>query len=321
MTTLVTRAGKGSPLINNEMDQNLNNLNNFKVEKTSNTGSAELPVGTTAERDGTPQKGWTRYNSTLDILEYWNGTIWVADISSNNPVFTGTLTTDSIINISDPTGVIQVGGIDVFRFGSDNSGQLAGFRNILINGDMRINQRNVTIAAAAIGAYGPDRWKKVDASNMTQIIEDGNYKYSSVYTLSGTGVTTQQITSPASGHWTIPSIPITATDIQLEPGSIKTSFEIRPIGLELALCQRYYEKSTVRLYGQDGNAGWLYGQWFGFKVQMRVVPTLGRESHSAGNSTGLILDSQTAAGFRAYATRVGAGGAVEDFTFIASSEL
>ena len=106
MATLVTRAGKGSPLINNEMDQNLNNLNNFKVEKTSNTGSAELPVGTTAERDGTPQKGWTRYNSTLDILEYWNGTIWVADISSNNPVFTGTLTTDSIINISDPTGVI-----------------------------------------------------------------------------------------------------------------------------------------------------------------------------------------------------------------------
>jgi len=32
MTTIVTRAGKGSPLTNNEMDSNLNNLNNDKIE-------------------------------------------------------------------------------------------------------------------------------------------------------------------------------------------------------------------------------------------------------------------------------------------------
>ena len=274
MTILTTRAGKGSPLNNNEMDQNLNNLNNFKVEKTSNTGSAELPVGTTAERDGTPQKGWTRYNSTLDILEYWNGTIWVADISSNNPVFTGTLTTDSIINISDPTGVIQVGGIDVFRFGSDNSGALAGFRNILINGDMRINQRGVTIAAAANGAYGPDRWKKVDASNMTQIIEEVNYKPSTMYTLSGTGVTTQQLTSPASGNWTLPNIPIAVTNIQLEEGSIATPFEQRPIGLELSLCQRYYLAMTgIAIGGYNTVYSTIFSNYV-FPTTMRAIPTI-----------------------------------------------
>jgi hypothetical protein len=33
------------------------------------------------------------------------------------------------------------------------------------------------------------------------------------------------------------------TDIQLEPGSVATAFEHRPIGVELALCQRYFEKS------------------------------------------------------------------------------
>ena len=32
MTTIVTRAGKGSPLTNTEMDSNLSNLNNDKIE-------------------------------------------------------------------------------------------------------------------------------------------------------------------------------------------------------------------------------------------------------------------------------------------------
>lgn len=36
MTTIVTRAGKGSPLTNAEGDANLNNLNNDKMEKSAN---------------------------------------------------------------------------------------------------------------------------------------------------------------------------------------------------------------------------------------------------------------------------------------------
>jgi hypothetical protein len=39
-----------------------------------------------------------------------------------------------------------------------------------------------------------------------------------------------------SGTWTI-------DNVQLEAGSTATEFERRPIGTELALCQRYYEKS------------------------------------------------------------------------------
>jgi hypothetical protein len=40
-----------------------------------------------------------------------------------------------------------------------------------------------------------------------------------------------------SGTWAVDSI-------QLEKGSTATSFDYRPYGTELALCQRYYQKAT-----------------------------------------------------------------------------
>lgn len=46
------------------------------VEKTSNTGAAKLPAGTTGERDGTPAAGYLRFNSTLGKPEIYNGSAW-----------------------------------------------------------------------------------------------------------------------------------------------------------------------------------------------------------------------------------------------------
>jgi hypothetical protein len=178
-----------------------------------------------------------------------------------------------------------------------NGGQLAGFRNVLINGDMRINQRGVTIAAAANGAYGPDRWKKVDASNMTQVVEAGNFTPGVVYTLSGTGVTTQQLTAPASGDWALPSIPTSATKIQLELGTVATPFEHRPIGLELMLCQRYFQLWGSGVTWAAGSTAATGGynetlRSFGspLPVQMRATPTVTYASNNSatGGSTGYM---------------------------------
>lgn len=122
------------------------------------------------------------------------------------------------------------------------------FKNKLINGEVtRINQRSFS-GTWVDGEYGYDRWKAT-ATAMVQIIEDGNYTPSVTHTLSGEGVTTQQLTSPASGDWTIPEVPRTATNIQLEQGSVATPFEVRPIGMELSLCHRYFNRLGVWIGG------------------------------------------------------------------------
>lgn len=77
MATIVTRAGKGTPLTSAEVDSNFTNLNDFKVEQTAATGSAKIPVGTTAQRP-TAAAGMLRFNSTTVEFEGYNGSIWAS---------------------------------------------------------------------------------------------------------------------------------------------------------------------------------------------------------------------------------------------------
>jgi hypothetical protein len=77
------------------------------------------------------------------------------------------------------------------------------------------------------------------------------------------------------------------TGVQLEKGSTATSFDYRPYGTELALCQRYFEKSfaqgTAPTEGidnnfQTGGVGYagngLYIPNVGFKVTKRTTATV-----------------------------------------------
>jgi hypothetical protein len=123
MTTIVTRetggTAKGSPLTNTELDNNFINLNDDKLEASSNlsdlanaatarqnlgveigvdvqaydadttkyddvnpsftdTGALKIPVGTEAQRPGTPAAGQLRFNDDSDEFEGYNGTAWAS---------------------------------------------------------------------------------------------------------------------------------------------------------------------------------------------------------------------------------------------------
>ena len=68
------------------------------------------------------------------------------------------------------------------------------------------------------------------------------------------------------------------TGVQLEKGSTATSFDYRPYGTELALCERYYWKSTVGTYNAIGS-GSVSGSsqvsiYIKYPTTMRSAPTL-----------------------------------------------
>jgi len=62
--------------------------------------------------------------------------------------------------------------------------------------------------------------------------------------------------------------------VQLEKGSTATSFDYRPYGTELALCQRYYQVSE-NFIGGAGNTTSFTGN-INFIVTMRASPTVGQ---------------------------------------------
>jgi len=60
------------------------------------TGSIVVPVGTTAQRPATGLSGMVRLNTTIGLLEYYNGSIWASLVyrNSNHPIATGGNTFD-----------------------------------------------------------------------------------------------------------------------------------------------------------------------------------------------------------------------------------
>ena len=84
------------------------------------------------------------------------------------------------------------------------------------------------------------------------------------------------------------------TGVQLEKGSASTSFDFRPHGTELRLCQRYYYRTTSLPLGYMINVADLYAGLVKFPVTMRTTPTL----DSSGNSWAVTGGSAGTVGLR-----------------------
>jgi len=192
-------------------------------------------------------------------------------------------------------------------------------RNIIINGDGRINQRGYVSGTATTGAneYTLDRWRVVTsgqnlaftgndsgremtapAGGVEQVIEDKNiaggtyvinWEGTATATVGGNAVTKGgTFTLTANTNATLRMIDGTFKNVQLEAGSVATPFERRPFGTELALCQRYYYKLQASTIADKLGIGFNRNTTSSelivfFPTTMRTTPTALEQSGTAGD--------------------------------------
>ena len=265
---------------------------------------------------------------------------------------------------------ISINGTDglTFNDASTQASAQVGMKNRIINGGLILNQRGyVSGTALASGAYGHDRFKggasggtytftqgalgvnttiTVTAGSLIQVIEGCNVAEGGTYVLSWTGTAQGKLNSGSYGSsgtvtvtgWTPgTNLPVefntgTVGNIQLEKGSTATSFDYRPYGTELALCQRYFywnggsNDAAFFNVNTDNIAG-----SYTFKVPMRTAPTVTAYDGTSAGKVSKIGVGQNAAtnilnisniGFgliNATSIGLGVGGAL--FNVMASAEL
>jgi len=194
-------------------------------------------------------------------------------INGNNLVVDGTTLDATELKTLDSQTVQTIAGIKTFTsspvvptpMAGDSSTKVAttafvlnntlmnsGFKNLIINGCLRVNQRGASSIDATASAYNFDRWY-YDGTNFIQFIEDKNIVLTGTYTLSWVGTATAKVNGVNvlnGGQITLTAntqveVKFNSSDfnlVQLEYGSKKTNFEIRPYSIELSLCDRYFKK-------------------------------------------------------------------------------
>lgn len=198
-------------------------------------------------------------------------------------------------------------------YNANQNRQMSGFRNIIINGNFRINQRGYTSGSSVASAntYTLDRWRVVvsgqnvafgpygngnqitaPAGGIEQVVEGTNIAGGS-YIINWVGTAAALVNGvartkgeafnlPANTDATVRFSGGTASLVQLEPGTASTPFEHRDIGDEIRLCSRYFQFAmggiACGITALDTFAGVI-----SFPVLMRASPTCSVVAYNALN--------------------------------------
>ena len=110
--SITKRNDKGSALTYDEMDDNFDAI----APRTSATGSIQIPAGDTSARDGTPQAGYLRYNTSLNAFEGYQNGAWGSLGSGGAGGGDVNQNTWSIISVAGQTSVAADNATDTLEF-------------------------------------------------------------------------------------------------------------------------------------------------------------------------------------------------------------
>jgi len=117
--------------------------------------------------------------------------------------------------------------------------------------------------------------------------------------------------------------PVSIAYAQLEDGPVATPFEYRPYGMELALCQRYYETGGAFIVGA-AYAGNNVGAHVMYKATKRAAPTVVQTNLSNSNCAVTPTSANlpdVLSGFLSFRTAVAAANTQYAESWVASAEL
>jgi hypothetical protein len=193
------------------------------------------------------------------------------------------------------TGAASVTAIGVGqRIEVANSYDLAG-SNVTLGVDLA-NSLLTTVTWTAYYATTADTFGTVGTPTKTQIatgtftVTSSVTRYTANIAIPAAATTGVEVVftvgAQISGTWTI-------GNVQLELGLVSSTFESRSYGAELALCQRYYERTgIVLLTAVTGR--YQTGYW---KVSKRASPTLTLTPASGTSGTVAVLSQDSTSGF------------------------
>lgn len=155
------------------MDSEVTNLADVKafdpadyVTETGATGSAELPAGTTAQRDGTPSAGYIRFNTSDSTFEGYDGSAWGA-IGGSGPDLTAV--DSNILPDTDAT----------YNVGSTSLKWSAGYFDNISDGTTTVGTEYVVngSAKAWVNFNGTGTIAIRDSENVASLTDNGTGKY------------------------------------------------------------------------------------------------------------------------------------------------
>ncbi len=124
------------------------NLINLTI---NDTGFIGLPSGTLAERPASPVTGYTRFNTTLGVVEYYNGTFWI-DPSTERAAEGPIITTNTLFHVdaAKPSSYAKNRNLWYDISGNGRHFQLSGTTSFDTS-----NNGSINFGAAAGYAYIP----------------------------------------------------------------------------------------------------------------------------------------------------------------------
>lgn len=291
---------------------------------TYQAGTSTLVATYTDSSGVTPQAN----PITLNTYGLPNSPIWLTKGQSYKLIIKDSLgntirTIDTVTGINDPTAL----GIS---FGSDGTFDFRNrFRNGNFAINQRVVSGTVTLAAGAYGhdgwkagsggctytfiASGADTVITISAGSLLQIV-DGENVEGGVYSLANRGTAQARIAvnggstsggyAPATTTAPLQSASATAGQsvtvefatgtldrVQLEPGTVATSFERRPLAVEFSICQRRLQFIGFGI-AQNVTSGNTYGGTVVFPM-MSAIPTwtnVSQHTNTSFQSTPNLVD-------------------------------